>query len=166
MTDLRSLVNILPFLSKIYENNQSKGARDYDLCHRYAKLTQIMVLGIPIMYFAMEFLYQASKYVIYCTTGVLEPTMGMYFPRPDGYEEFGEVFTHFFNLLTGLVCILVISSTDPLIFFIFANLTMIPSVIKIDLLELKILLEKPLTIQHQITSKLVQIIQMHRSYNE
>lgn len=164
--DLRSLVGVLPFLSNIYEKNQTKGSRDYDLCYRYAKISQFIIMGVPIAYSLMAMSFQASRFLKYFITSILEPCLGMYFPTLDGYEELSELLTHLFNLFMGPICVLVVTSTDQLIYLIFANLAMTPTVIKMDLLELKTFLEKPSTTREQITSKLVQIIQMHQSYNE
>lgn len=164
--DLRSMLSIVPFLSNIYEKNQTECSRDYDLCRRYAKLSQNVIVALPLMNFLMLMLFQSFKVVIYFATGVLEPSAGIYFPMLNGYEELSIVLMHILNVVSAQVCIIIHSVFDPIVYLIFANVMMVPTVIKRDVQELKIALEKSETTRDQIKLRLVQIIQMHLSYRE
>lgn len=83
--------------------------------------------------------------MIYLRTGVLEPSLGIYFPMLNGYEELSAVLMHLFNIFVGVPAAFIAATSDSVVYLMFANLTMIPSIIRMELLELKISLEKHIT---------------------
>lgn len=164
--DLEWLKKIIPFLSNIYENNSAVTSRDYALCRRYARYSRTIMITLFITYSIATFLLQLPKFVKYLMTGVMEPSVNVYFPRVDALGGFNEVWTHTFNFSISPISIAVMYTLDAVIYLFFVNLTMIPNLLEGDLLELKGILEKPKTSQKDIKSKLVNIIQFHRKYNE
>lgn len=165
MTDLKYVIKIIDFLSNIFKNNSKRISRDYDLCCRYARLSKAIIIAVPITYITVGTLYQVPKFVVYFRTGVMEPSFGVYFPRVNyASNEVNDVVMHMFNMSIFLIVPSIIITFDSVIYLVFVNLTMIPTILKRDLQELKAVLEKPK--QKQIKSKLAQIVQMHRDYNE
>lgn len=118
------------------------------------------------MCFVAIILYQSSHFVAYFSAGVLEPVGGVYYPPLAGYEELSDVFMHLCNIFSVQIFTIIPFTFDQIVYLIFANVMMLPMVIKRDLQALKIALEKSKTTQNQIKSRLVQIIQKHWSYNE
>lgn len=161
-----STVAVEPFVSNIYKENLTIGSRDYDLCNRYAKVIQTIMISVPIMYSTAVMLYEASHFVAYFATGTLEPSIGVYYPSLIGYEELSDALMHLCNIVSAQIFIFVAFTFDQIVFSIFANVMMVPTIMKRDLQELKVASEIPKTTTDQIKSKLVQIIRMHWSYNE
>lgn len=165
MMDLRLVMDVIGFLESIYQSNLSEIAREHALCQRFAKRSQMIVILVPVMYAMAGSFYQLPKVYLYFTTGVITPTMGVYYPTINGLEEFCAAFTQLLNVGGCIATGMVGTAIDSLVYMVFANIPMISTIIERDLDELNVLgVQK--SSPKEMKLKLLKIVKMHLDYNE
>lgn len=164
--DLRPLVDILNHLADIYKKNSKKSDRDYDECRKYAEISHDIVIGIPTGFALMVAVYQGIAIVNGWMLGDLKASANIYFPFLDQCGSFGLILTILFNIVCTYVCGLTLLPYEITTYLVFANITLISTVIERDLGDLKAALENPRTTRYEIKQKLLAIIRSYCEYNE
>lgn len=99
--------------------------------------------------------------------GDYKPTMLIYFPGVREYSGGMLIASLIFNHFMVVICLLTIPPGDMFFFIVFANMPLVPAVIKEHLDQLtKILEQKRDENRLEIKRRMVQYIQMQRRYNE
>lgn len=166
MNDLRELVDVAYFVASIHNKNNKKANRDYSICVKYAHLSDIIVKYLPILYFSVIFLYEIPSVFEYFKTGILKPPLGIYFPNVNGPGGGGMGILIIYNFVVPFFSVSCLCAFDTLILIVFANVSMVPTIIIRHLDDLKNALKKSNRCLHEINGRLVQIILMHKMYNQ
>lgn len=171
MRDLRSMMPIADFLADVYHKNTRKVSKYYGICRTYGDLSQKIVIGCSLVYFFAIMVYQMPSMIIYFTTGEVTPASGMYFPfHSKVYEEnsIEKMLLIVYNYVALVMAYLTLISYDSLIFLIFCNVPMASEIIRKELNELKVLIDienRDVAVK-DVRFRLLQIITMHKRYNE
>lgn len=161
MMDLQPMLDILNHITTIYEKNAKQTDRDFDLCKRYARHSKMIVIAVLIVYNTVLFFYQIPKFVEYLMTGVLDPPIGVYFPK-----AIGALFTNSINVAGAYSAGSVLIPIDLIIFLVFANITLNSTVIQREIKAWEVILKGAESNERQIKRKVFDIIQMHTTHNE
>lgn len=102
----------------------------------------------------------------YFSTGKIVPPLCIYIPGIDGESVIGQFILVAVNLLAYVVSILITIAIDSLFCIIFWNMGLISSIIINHLAELRDALLKPECSKCEIKLRLIQIVLMHKKYNE
>lgn len=165
MMDLRSLVDVFKHFASIYKNNSKGDERDYDLCRKYAALSQRIVFGVLLGYVAVVLVFQGSAYCVGFISGDLKPINSIYFPLLDQMGKFGSILTHLTNIVNMDTSLATLIPFEMITYLVFANIMLSSSVIKREIDDFRVILESPETTEHEIKRKLFQIIRMQHTHN-
>lgn len=166
MADLRAWVDIFTYVNNIYMRNANPENKDYNLCKKFAELSQKIVITIPIMYFCAGSSYQASKFLDYLFTGILKPPLGIYFPKVYEFGKLGVIAMNLTNIIGVWVCVVSVSIFDTLIYFVFANIVLASSVVQRKLYDFESQLESTRMSSKEIKLELLRIINNDLKYNK
>lgn len=171
MRDLRLMITIADFLTDIYSKNTNTLSKYYGICRKYADFSKKIVIGCSLVYLGAVSVYQMPSMIIYFTTGEVTPASGMYFPfHSKVYEEnsIEKMLLIVYNYVALVMAYLTLISYDSLIFLIFCNVPMASEIIRKELNELKVLIDienRDVAVK-DVRFRLLQIITMHKRYNE
>lgn len=98
--------------------------------------------------------------------GISKPTMILYFPGIYEYSTLMYILLTVYNYVMVVISFLTIPPGDMLFFVIFANISMVPRIIKEQLDELDDGIEKAKLSPVEIKRKLFKYLLMHQRYNE
>lgn len=166
MNDLRELVDVAYFVASIHNKNNHKANKNYSICVKYAYFSDIIVKYLPILYFSVIFLYEIPSVLEYFKTGILKPPLGIYFPNVNGPAGGGNGTLIVYNFVVPFFSVSCLCAFDTLILIAFTNVSMVPTIIIRDLDELKNVLKKSNRSVREINCRLIQIILMHKMYNQ
>lgn len=159
-------MTVLDYILGFHRRNSSKQMRDYDLCKRYAIFSRYFVI-IVIMSYAIIFqLYQSPKYYNYFVLGEIQPSMGAYVPFVEDVDEGGLELIQIYNIIVGIILGFFLGCFDAVVYLVFANMTIIPTVLSRDIDDLRTILENPEVSLKEIKMKMREIILMHKMYNQ
>lgn len=166
MLDLRAWVDIFDYFVNIYRQNAKPVERNYKLCERYASFSQLIIITISVMYVCAGFAYQGSKYLEYFSTGVLRPPIGIYFPKVNESGTLGVAAMNLTNIIGDWIGVIVVSTFDMLIYFVFANIVLASTVIQREIRAFELALKSSEMPPDEIKKRLLEIVHIHLDYNE
>lgn len=166
MNDFRAMVDVLKVISGFFQQNSSPKNRDFDLCKRYAALSQFMLKFVKIFYIAAACFYQTPKIYVYLKTGKIIPSMGIYLPMAADFGAPGIVFMHVYNVVVIAITIFLLIALDSLIYLAFLNITMYSALFIRQFEEFKVLVKDPKATLQEIKLEFRNIILMLNRYNE
>lgn len=166
LADLRSMAEVLNNFSIGYKVNANRNARDHDLYNRFAEISLLLLKAIIGAYLATCVLYQLPKFYKYFVSGVMEPSFGIYFPMYDGFEGVTLVAMHLFNFCGIWMAAFMAGLHDVIISAAFANIMMNSTIIKRDLKDLKVTLERNDSSRDEIKSRFLKVMQVHMNFKE
>lgn len=166
MMDLRPLADILNHFARIYAMNSKENKRDYDLCKRYARISQQIVNGIPIVFIMVATLYLLGAVHEGIMSDVVKPPCNIYFPLLDQAGLLGVILTDLLNVVFAYAAAIAIIPFEMITYLVFANVKLSSMVIERDLVDFRVVLENPDTTGHEIKSQLFEIILMDYKHNE
>lgn len=166
LQDLKQLIPIIEFIADMYEKNSAKTSKYYGICRQYARITKLTVkIGISLYFAAMAIITLSGTFES-IIRNIRKPSMVIYFPGIHEYST--EMFATLcaYNYAMVVISFLTVLQGDMLFFVIFANVPMVPSIIRGQLEELtNVLQEKNLNVV-DIKRRIQQYFQMHRRFNE
>lgn len=157
----------MDFIVSIYVKNSKPTNQYYGICQKFARITkQTMIAGFALYYGAIALMTFPGT-IETILTGVHRPSLAIYFPRIHKYSTEMTVLQFIFNQIIVVTAFITVPVAEVLIFVIFANMPMVPEIIKQHLEELTKLLErKPKMIFIETKHRIVQYIEMQRRYIE
>lgn len=166
MQNLRQLIPITEFIEDIYVKNAQPTGRYYAICAQYGRISQLTIKVGASLYFTSIGIITLSGIFETIITGVVKPTMALFFPFVFEYSKIMWWTLMAFNYLMSAICFFTTPPGDMLFFVIFANIPMIPAVIEGQLDELTETIEKQTVRRGEIKYRLLQYIWMQRNYYE
>jgi hypothetical protein len=168
MQDLHHLYPTIEFIADIYEKNSQPTSQYYEICQQFARISKLVVkvsLSIYIVTLTVTALLGTCETLL---TGNYKPTMVIYFPGIHEYSTQMMVVSLTVNHLMVVVSLLSIPPGDIFFFILFANMPMVPAVIKGHFDELTRKLEHTGKVVNvmEVKRRIVQYIGMQRRYNE
>jgi hypothetical protein len=157
---------VTEFIADIYTKNSQSTSKYYGICQKFARISKWTIqvgLAVYVVIIATVTLSGSIESVL---TGVYKPTLYIYFPMIREYSTVMTIVSFVFNHATAVACIFAVSPGDMFFFLVFANMPMIPSIIKGQLEELTETLQKKDVNVIEIKHRIVQYIRMQRIYNE
>lgn len=161
LSDLQHLRPIIEFIADIHAKNSQPTAEYYGICQRFARISKLTVQMGLAMYSAAILVIALPGTVATILTGVHKPSLAIYFPGIHDYSSEMTVLLFIFNHVMVGICFLTIPAGEMLFFVIFANIPMVPAIIKRHLDELETVLER----KKRKSLKEIKI-RMQRQYNE
>lgn len=168
MNDQRSMIDVINYISKIHKKNAAKTARDYDLCMKYANISQLLSVGIGIAYYIIAFIYQLPTVFDYIEKGTIRPSLHIYLPGVNEFDTIDMIALLLTNLILAMLGIMVLFASDTFIAINFSTIPMFSTIIRrdIDELENKLKAKKQNNSPELVKEQLVAIIKLHMKYNE
>lgn len=165
---MKKLIEIGDFIGGIFERNSKPSTKGYyvGLCQKYASIGERVLKYIIAVYLAFFISFVALILLESALTGTLVPPLRIYFPGVDAGFSVGFAFVILYNYVVLIVGLLVIGGYNSLLFFIFANIPMVSSVIIGHLDDLKDVLLVPNYKLCNVKRRLFNIILMHNKYIE
>lgn len=166
--DLKSLIEIADSIGQIYKENVQPRTRCYYsvLCQRYADLSERILKSGTITFIIFYVIFMILIIGGSISMGQIRPSLEVHFPKIDENTTSGLAFLIVFNILIGAGGLFIVCSYDLLLFIIFANMLMVSSIIIGHLNELKDALLDPKCQTLEAKTRLLNIILMHKKYNE
>lgn len=155
---------ILNYTLDFHRQNSNKNKRDYNLCKRYATNSRYFVTTVIIFYVIVAQIYQSPKYYKGLTTGKIEPSIGAYVPFVEDMDGGLEIIQAY-NITMGVILSIVMGIFDAVVYLMSGNLTIIPTIIKREINDLKTTLEMSKPSLRELRTKLHGIILMNKMYN-
>lgn len=154
--------------AEIHRKNSGKSARDYELCARYANFIQLMVVGIPAVYWFVVTGYQATAFIGILTKGEISPPMHFYLP---GFNESDRVqmsILLLINVILGYYGATLVAAADLFTGINVASVPMFSTIIQREINDYKTELQENKKNRNlmAIKRRLVEIMEMHMKYNE
>jgi hypothetical protein len=167
LRDLQHLLPTIEFIADIYEKN-AQPTQYYGICQKFARISRLTIKFGLGLYLIVLLIAALSGSIETMFTGFYKPTMCIYYPGIHEYSTGMIVLSFIFNHVMAVLDIILITPADMFFFILFANMPMVPLVIKGHLDELERLLEQKWNVVNAIAIKprILQLIQMQRQYNE
>lgn len=164
--NLRYLLPTVKFFADIHQNNSTSSSKYYSICHRYGQRNRIIVL--------FGFFGFTSLYVVFYALGLLQSylakgnTVHVYIPGVYEYSRVGFIALSVVNTLAFVWCALCMMPTDMFFYFVFANIPIVPDIVRNLMDDLNILLRRnPDDASHLlIKHRLLHYIGIHHKFNE
>lgn len=156
---------VFDYISEFHKQNFNQNKRDYNLCKRYTTFSQHFAITVIIFYVFAVQIYQSPKYYAYLTSGAIQPSMSVYVPFVEDLDG-GLVLIQIYNIILGVILSSVPGTFDAVVYLVSGNITIIPTIIKREMDDLKTILQKPNRSLWEIRIKMREIISMHRIYNQ
>lgn len=155
-------------IAEMHAKNSGRNARDYELCARYAKISQLITIGVPIMYAVIIIGFQSPAFLAILTEGKISPSMHIYLPGFNQVDRLQMSILLLINFTFSAYCLVAIISVDVFTGIHFATIPMFSTIIQRQINDYKTELEemkksKNLTLMKR---KLVEIMEMQLKYNE
>lgn len=162
-----SIVNdVMEFIANIYSENSKSQAKHYEMCQKYAPLSQLILKVWGSVYFTIFQTAIAISILEYLITGDMKPFMHIYIPGIDNYSATGFTMLLVLNYILGVCCFFTLIPIDSTFFVIFANFPMISTILTDKLNELNASLENVRKSPRDIHLEFISLIAMHRKYIE
>lgn len=159
-------MRVTEFIADIYAKNSEPKSQYYGICAQFArisKLTTQIGLTVNVVTIAVITLSGSIETII---TGVYKPTLYIYFPIGNANSTEMTAFSFAFNHSMAVACIFAIPPGELLFFIIFANMPMIPAIVRGHFQRLtEVLQRKDLNVL-DVKRRIVQYIRMQLKYNE
>lgn len=167
MEDLRTMVDVVKNMSKIHQQTAANSARDYQLCRKYANLSQLITIGFPLLYISSAMVYESPAYFDMFTRGIIRPSVNIYLPGVNESDAIDMSVLLVVNVVAHYMVLLIICGTDPFIYIIFATIPMYSTIVQRQINDLKTELDdkqKASDIK-LLKQQLIEIIEMQVNYN-
>lgn len=99
-------------------------------------------------------------------SGEMEPVLSVYIPFLDNIHNGGLAFIQLYNIVMGVILGSIVGTFDAVIFLAFANITIVPAILKRDIKELHFAVKGSKLLVRDIKIKLHKIIIVHNLYNQ
>lgn len=166
VTDLRIFIQITDFVQEIYCKNQQRSDAHFEICCKYAQLSDLIVKATAIAVGWCGIIANLIPIPKYFMTGELTTATGNAVPGITADTIMGWMAL---SLIDGLVTVygfLVVTSFDGLSLVLFANIRMIAAILSDYLKDFDILLEKWEMTPIKRKRILLNIISMELTYSE
>lgn len=166
LPDLRGMIKLTDFFGDIYKKNNDPCSAHYATCKHYARITELTIKIGYSAYFILTFALALSGAVESLFGGVSKQTMVIYFPGISEYSPLQFTLLTLFNIMMGALGFLVVPIADMMFFVMFANVPMVPKLIKEQLNSLEEGIAKLRFSPKEVKHRLSLYLSMHKSYNE
>lgn len=165
MPDLRRMMKLIEFFGDIYRKNNDPCSTYYNTCKHYARTTELTIKIAGSGYFGIVIILSLSGVFESVIRGVWKQPMIIYFPGIYEYSTIQFALLIAFNVIMIVVCFVTLPVVDMLFFLMFANVPMVPTIIKQHLNSLDEGIENSRFSPREIKHRLVLYHLMHKSYN-
>lgn len=165
---MRKLIEIGDFIGSIYERNSRPSTKGYyvGLCNKYAGISEIVLKSTIAIYIIFFILFASLVVIESVLMEKLIPPLQAYFPGLDQDLSVSLVLVVSYNYVMTIIAFATVGTYSSLLFFIFANVPMVSSVIIAHLDELKDVLLVPNYSLYNVQHQIINIISMHNKYIE
>lgn len=146
--------------------NSHRAMRNYELCQKFARYSQMVIKIVPTIYCSTCLLYLIPSYIQYIRSGNYTPSLTIYLPGLDANQLLHVIALELINLATAIVNVFIVIVIDSHIYIVLINLTMISRIITSELNEFEAVLRDGIADGGEIKRRLTKIILMHKHYNE
>lgn len=161
------MVDVTKYIAEIHEKNGTKTARDFDLCAKYAKLSQWIVIGIPLSCHITGIVYQSPAFIAIFTKGIIRPSVHIYFPGANELHKIDMSVLLLFNVIFDMFAIAVVTASDAFIGINVSTVPMVSTIVQRQIGDLRNVLNPKQNINSElIKQQLIEIITMQLNYNE
>lgn len=165
--DFNALNEITAFICHIYRKNASEDNAHFDgICVRFARISDLLVKCVITFYIFNGFCYAFLNIVESVLTGKIIPVFRFYLYGIDEHTTIGITILVIHQFISLGCYVAGTTNFDALTYVIFANMPMIASTINGHLSELDNIMKMSPQNVLQIKRKQIDIICMHRKYNE
>lgn len=166
ISDFLYLIEIVEFMFDIYDKNQRKREKYYELCKRFANISLILLILALSLYCFLVVFEGVFTFIQFSLTGEFIPPYSVSFPNTND-QIFANIYGIILINITAMIFFVTISlGVDSLIVLVIANIPFISTILIRELEEFKSTIEKSKLTEEQIKFEFLRIIFMHRKYNE
>lgn len=169
VNEWRLSIEIIEFIDEIYKKNartpETTDFWNYGLCRKYSKITE-MIVKFSSVFYAIIVIVLVLYTGVNMFLGVRDTPFRIHFPGLNDATDTGFAILYGFNILLLLYSYFTVCPFDMLIYVIFANVPMMASIIIHQLDELKVALLDPKCPSSEIKYRILNMILMHKKYNE
>lgn len=162
------MVDVINNISEIHRKNSAKNARDFDLCNRYAKLAEWIVVGFPIVYYTLALAYQLPAFLDILTKGKVRPSMNLYLPGVNELDTIDMIVLSLTNFMLAMFGVTILFASEIFIYINFSTIPMFSMIIQrsIDDFQNELRAKRKPRDLKLIKKQLIEIIEMQLKYNE
>lgn len=162
------MIDVLRNISEMHQKNSAKNARNYDLCRRYGKISQLIATGIPIFYLSIIIVYQLPACFDILTKGIIRPSMNIYLPDIDEFDTIDMSLLFVINVAFVTYTIIIPIASDIFIYINFSTVPLFSTIIQRQINDFKNELRDKKTANNLklIQKQLIEIIKAQKTYNE
>lgn len=162
------MIDTVNNIAEIHKKNSAKMSKDYDLCQKYASLSQWIIIGIFILYLSFVIIYQLPAFFDIFTKGIVQPSLTIYLPGVDELNILDMTALLFINFVFAIFGMTILLATDTFILINFTTIPMLSAIIQRQINECASDLnnKRKLKNSKEIKRQLVEIISMQLKYDE
>lgn len=164
LADLAMLRHIIDYFDAFYCQNSRTHDKYHDIGQRYSRITEVGLKFALTVFISLLCITLVLAMYDSFRTGA--PMLFCYFPFIHEYTLVQLCSLNIFTIVTHLIAAIAEPAGDAFIYVIVVNLTMIPTVIKLQMDELSTRLEQGLTTVTEIKRRWIHYIVIHQNYNE
>lgn len=166
--DLRAMIDVANKISVIHKKNALKTTRDHKLCEKYANLSQLIAIGIPIWYYTLTIGFQLPTVYDIISKGIIRPSMHIYLPGANESNMMDMSVLCLLNFISVIFGMIAITASDTFVCINFATIPMYSAINQRQIKDFKNQLKnkKIAGDSKGIKKQLIGIMQMQLKYNK